>query len=163
MKHMTREKRPVLMKHMTWKKQPLLGETYDVKKATGLDETHEVIKEKKKQHLRQHIVLHSRSDDISFVENHFLPQNTKYLKGKIRQHLKQTVCMKYMTWKRKKEVTSKTAHCFSLKKRRYIFCRKSFFTQNTKYLRGKKKATFEAASFDETYEVKKGNQFGWNI
>ena len=55
------------------------------KKATGLDETHEVIKEKKKQHLRQHIVLHSRSDDISFVENHFLPQNTKYLKGKIRQ------------------------------------------------------------------------------
>jgi hypothetical protein len=71
--------------------------------------------------------------------------------------------LKYMTWKRKKEVTSKAAHCFSLKKRRYIFCRKSFFTQNTKYLRGKKKATFEAASFDETYEVKKGNQFGWNI
>ena len=62
--------------------------------------------------------------------------------------------------KRKKELTSDTESSFSLKKRRYIFCRKSFLPQNTKYLRGKKKATFEAASFDETYEVKKGNQFG---
>ena len=39
----------------------------------------------------------------------------------------------------KKEVTSETAYCISLKERRYFFCRKSFFTQNTKYLRGKKK------------------------
>ena len=45
-------------------------------------------KEKKKEHLRQQIVLHFRSEDISFVEKHYLPQNTKHLKGKKRQHLK---------------------------------------------------------------------------
>ena len=42
-----------------------------------------------------------------------------------------------MRWKRKKEVTSETASCFSLNKRRYIFCRKSFFT--TKYLKKARK------------------------
>ena len=73
------------MKHMTWKKQPLLGETYDVKKSNRFRWNTWGDKGKKKQHLRQHIVLHSRSDDISFVENHILRQNTKYLKGKIRQ------------------------------------------------------------------------------
>ena len=97
------------------------------KKGTGLDETHEVIKEKKKQHLRQHIVLHSRSDDISFVENQFLRQNTKYLKGKIRQKkatFEADSLYEIYDVKRKKEVTSETAYGTSQQKRRYIFCRK---------------------------------------
>ena len=179
MKHMTWKKQPVLRKHMTWKKRPVL--------------------------------------------------------------------MKHLRWKReKKEVTSETAYCISLKERRYFFCRKSFFS--TKHLKSKKgniwsgqtqnlkqkfyihatsncwksskcriySHTIPAAgmvwgftecsltslpnptlfppiclcwwkhhmmektpwiesqgfsltndrfrnSFDETYEVKKGNQFGWNI
>ena len=42
-------------------------------------------KEKKKEHLRQPIVFHFRSEDISCVEKHYLPQNTKRLKGKKRQ------------------------------------------------------------------------------
>ena len=42
-------------------------------------------KEKKKEHLGQQIVFHFRSEDISFVEKHYLPQNTKHLKGKKRQ------------------------------------------------------------------------------
>ena len=155
-----------MMKHMTWKKQPLLGETYDVKKSNRFRWNTWGDKGKKKQHLRQHIVLHSRSDDISFVENHILRQNTKYLKGKIGQKkatFEADSLYEIYDVKRKKEVTSETAYGSSQQKRRYIFCRKSLFTQNTKYLRGKKMATFEAASFDETYEVKKGNQFGWNI
>ena len=52
-------------------------------------------KEKKKEHLRQQIVFHFRSEDISFVEKHYLPQNTKHLKGKKkakRQHLKTMDC-----------------------------------------------------------------------
>ena len=65
--------------------------------------------------------------------------------------------------KEKKEVTSKTAFCTSQKKWRYIFCRKSFFTTKHKILKRQKKATFEAASFDDMYEVKKGNQFCWNV
>ena len=40
------------------------------------------MKKEKKEHLRQQIVFHFRSEDISFVEKHYLPQNTKHLKGK---------------------------------------------------------------------------------
>ena len=69
--------------------------------------------------------------------------------------------------KEKKEVTSKTAFCTSQKKWRYIFCRKSFFATKHKILKRqkkvKKKATTEAASFDETYHMKKSNQFWGNI
>ena len=155
------------MKHMTWKKQPLLGETYDVKKSNQFRWNTWGDKGKKEATSETAYCTSQQKWRYIFRWKSFFTAKHKILKrqnkAKKRQHLKQTVCMKYMTWKRKKEVTSKAAHCFSLKKRRYIFRRKSFFTQNTKYLRGKKKATFEAASFDETYEVKKGNQFGWNI
>ena len=44
--------------------------------------------------------------------------------------------------------------------RQNIFCRKSLFS--TKHLKSKKrqkKATFEANSFDETYDVKKATRF----
>ena len=60
-----------------------------------------------------------------------------------------------MRRKRKKEVTSETAFCFSLKKRKNIFCRKSFFTTKHKILKRQKKATIEADNFDETYYMKK--------
>jgi len=39
-------------------------------------------KEKKKEHLRQAIASHFRSEDISCVEKHYLPRNAKHLKGK---------------------------------------------------------------------------------
>ena len=39
----------------------------------------------KKEHLRPPIVSHFRSEDISCVEKHYLPQNTKHLKGKKKQ------------------------------------------------------------------------------
>jgi len=39
-----------------------------------------VKKEKKKEHLRQQIVFHPRSEYPYFVEKHYLPQNTKHLK-----------------------------------------------------------------------------------
>ena len=67
-------------------------ETYEVKKGNSFEKLHEMKKEKKKEHLRQQIVLHFRSEDISFVEKHYLPQNTKHLKGKKRQHLKTMDC-----------------------------------------------------------------------
>ena len=61
-------------------------ETCEVKKATSFEKLHEMKKEKKKkEHLRQPIVFHFRSEDISCVEKHYLPQNTKRLKGKKRQ------------------------------------------------------------------------------
>ena len=41
-----------------------------------------MMKEKKKGHLRQPIVSPFKSEDISCVEKHYLPQNTKHLKGK---------------------------------------------------------------------------------
>ena len=60
-------------------------ETCEVKKATNFEKLHEMKKEKKKEHLRQAIASHFRSEDISCVEKHYLPQNTKHLKGKKRQ------------------------------------------------------------------------------
>ena len=51
-------------------------ETYDVKKVNSFEKFLEMKKGKKKEHLRQQIVLHFRSEDISFVEKHYLPQNT---------------------------------------------------------------------------------------
>ena len=53
---------------------------------------------------------------------------------------RQPVLLKCMRRKKKKEVASETASCFSLKKRKYIFCRKSFLPQNTKYLKKARKA-----------------------
>ena len=53
---------------------------------------------------------------------------------------RQPVLLKCMRRKKKKEVASETASCFSLKKRKYIFCRKSFLQQNTKYLKKARKA-----------------------
>ena len=41
--------------------------------------------------------------------------------------------------KGKKEVTSETAYCISLKKRRYFFCRKSFFSTKHKTLKKQKR------------------------
>ena len=44
-----------------------------------------MMKEKKKGHLRQPIVSPFKSEDISCVKKHYLPQNTKHLievKGK---------------------------------------------------------------------------------
>ena len=67
-------------------------ETCEEKKATSFEKLHEM---KKKEHLRQPIVFHFRSEDISCVEKHYLPQNTKHLKGKKkakRQHLKTMDC-----------------------------------------------------------------------
>ena len=59
------------------KQQALMkDETYDVKKANSFEKFLEMKKGKKKEHLRQQIVLHFRSEDISFVEKHYLPQNT---------------------------------------------------------------------------------------
>ena len=51
-------------------------ETCEVKKATNFEKLHEMKKEKKKEHLRQSIVSHFGSEDISCVEKHYLPQNT---------------------------------------------------------------------------------------
>ena len=68
------------------KQQALMkDETYDVKKANSFEKFLEMKKGTTKEHLRQQIVLHFRSEDISFVEKHYLPQNTKHLKGKKRQ------------------------------------------------------------------------------
>ena len=60
-------------------------ETYEEKKANSFQKLHEMMKEKKKGHLRQPIVSHFQSEDISCVEKHYLPQNTKHLKGKKKQ------------------------------------------------------------------------------
>ena len=57
-------------------------ETCEVKKATNFEKLHDVKKEKKKEHLRLAISSHFRRKDISCVEKHYLPQNTKHLKGK---------------------------------------------------------------------------------
>ena len=45
----------------------------------------------------------------------------------------------YEVKKGKKEVTSETAYCISLKKRRYFFCRKSFFSTKHKTLKKQKR------------------------
>ena len=60
-------------------------EIYEVKKATSFQKLHEMMKEKKKGHLRQPIVSPFKSEDISCVKKHYLPQNTKHLKSKKRQ------------------------------------------------------------------------------
>ena len=65
-------------------------ETYEVKKGNSFEKLHVMKKEKKKEHLRQPIVSHFRSEDISCVEKHYLPQNIKHLQSKKkvkRQHL----------------------------------------------------------------------------
>ena len=62
--------------------------------------------------------------------------------------------MKHMRRKRKKKVTFEAAYCISLKKRKISFVEDHFLPQNTKYLKAKK-ATFEATSFDETYDMNK--------
>ena len=67
-------------------------EICEVKKASSFEKLHEMKKEKKKQQLKQPIVNHFGSEDISCVEKHYLPQNTKRLKGKKRQHLKTMDC-----------------------------------------------------------------------
>ena len=52
---------------------------------------------------------------------------------------KQPVLMKHMRRKREKKVTSEAAYCISLKKRKYIFCRRSFFTTKHKILKSQKR------------------------
>ena len=47
--------------------------------ATSFEKLHEMKKEKKKEHLRQTIVFHFRSGDISCVKKHHLPQKHKTL------------------------------------------------------------------------------------
>ena len=54
-------------------------ETCEVKKATNFEKLHDMKKEKKKEHLRLAISSHFRRKDISCVEKHYLPQNTKHL------------------------------------------------------------------------------------
>ena len=62
----------------------------------------------------------------------------KYLKGKIRQKkatFEADSLYEIYDVKRKKEVTSETAYGTSQQKRRYIFCRKSYFTAKHKILK----------------------------
>ena len=75
-------------------------ETHEVKKATSFEKLHEMKKEKKKEHLRQPIASQFKSEDISCVEKHYLPQNTKHLKGKKRRKgniWKRWVCL-FFCW-----------------------------------------------------------------
>ena len=86
-----------------------------------------------------------------FCRKSFLPQNTKYLKGKKRQQLKQPVLMKHITEKKqpvlgihmrrkgKREVTSDTVFSFTMKKQKISVVENHFLPQNTKYLKGKKR------------------------
>ena len=88
---------------------------------------------------------------------------------------KQPLLRKHMTWKKatnldeKRElIKEKRSNIWDSvftfqKKRRYIFCRKSFFPTKHKILKRQKKATIEVTSFDETYDMKKSNQFWVNI
>ena len=67
-----------------------------------------------------------------------------------------------MTWKRKEEVTSETAYCFSLKKRKYIFCRKSFFTTKHKILKRQKRQQLKQPILMK-HITEKNKQFWGNI
>jgi len=88
------------MKHMTWKKQPVLRKHITWKKTTSFDETYEAKKGEKKVTSEAAYCILLKKRKYIFCRRSFFTTKHKILKSQKRQHLKQPVLMKHMTWKK---------------------------------------------------------------